>query len=130
MSRRFGFVKLALQQGAALVPAYAFGTVDLYEVTPAQHEANASGLLWALHRRLGVALPRYSGSLGFVPRRVPVDLVVGAPLALPFAALETPGQPTDAEVRAAHGAYVAALRLLFDAHKGALGYGDRELVVT
>ena len=33
------------------------------------------------------------------------------------------------EVQAAHAAYVAALRALFDAHKTDFGYGDRQLVV-
>ena len=33
------------------------------------------------------------------------------------------------EVQAAHAAYVAALRALFDAHKADFGYGDRQLVV-
>ena len=71
-------------------------------------------------------MPSYSGSLGFLPTRVPNDLVLGDPLELQCA---TPGEPTDAEVQAAHAAYVAALRALFDAHKADFGYGDRQLVV-
>ena len=51
---RIGFVKLAMQHGAALVPCYAFGTVDLYDVSPAQHAANAKGFLWTLSKRYGV----------------------------------------------------------------------------
>jgi len=39
------------------------------------------------------------------------------------------GQYTDAEVQAAHTAYVGALKKLFDAHKAEFGFGDRELVV-
>ena len=94
LARRAGFVKLALSRGsaapppvcgtrrvsedasptcvpsgAALVPCYAFGTVDLYSVSGSQHGANSQGLLWTLHKRFGVALPRYSGSCGFLPKR-------------------------------------------------------------
>jgi len=47
-------------------------------------------------------VPSYSGSLGFLPTRVPNDLVLGDPLELQCA---TPGEPTDAEVQAAHAAY-------------------------
>ena len=35
-----------------------------------------------------------------------------------------------AEVAAAHATYVAALKQLFETHKSALGFGDRELVVS
>ena len=62
-----------------------------------------------------------------MPKRQPNDLVFGEPFEPPCA---TPGQPTDDEVGAAHAAYIARLRELFDAHKGALGYGDRELIVS
>jgi len=126
LAKRLGFVKLALQHSAALVPCYAFGVVDLYRVTPAQHRSNAQGARWTLSKKYGVAVPSYSGSLGFLPTRVPNDLVLGEPLELQCA---TPGEPTDAEVQAAHAAYVAALRALFDAHKADFGYADRQLVV-
>ena len=79
-----------------------------------------------LSKKYGVAVPSYSGSFGFLPTRVPNDLVLGDPLELQCA---KPGEPTDGEVQAAHAAYIAALRELFDAHKAAFGYGDRQLVV-
>ena len=41
-----------------------------------------------------------------------------------------PGEPTDAEVAAAHLEYISRLRQLFETHKGALGYGERTLIVT
>jgi hypothetical protein len=125
--KRFGFVKLAMQHGAALVPTYAFGTVDLYDITAAQHAVNSRGWLWNLSKRYGIAMPRYSGSFGFVPKRCQTDLVFGAPLEFPCL---KPGEPTDAEVQVAHAAYVAALRKLFNDHKSELGYGDRELILT
>ena len=79
MTKRAGFVKLALQHGAALVPCYAFGVVDLYTVTAAQHKANAKGCLWTLSKKAGVAIPRYSGSVGFMPQRGRTDLVFDEP---------------------------------------------------
>ena len=45
-------------------------------------------------------------------------------------ACASPGAPTDEEVKAAHDAYIVALRKLFDAHKASFGFGDRELVVV
>ena len=112
---RIGFVKLAMQHGAALVPCYAFGTVDLYDVSPAQHAANAKGFLWTLSKRYGVALPRYSGSFGFVPKRRPMDLVFGDPLEPPCAALRRPAPPC------------AALRRPRPAHRRRGASGARRL---
>ncbi len=129
-SRR-GFVRLALSHASAsggnapagLVPAYAFGVVDLYET----YGALRSPREW-LRKTLGVCVPLYAGVAGVLPRRVPLNLVLGKPLQLPPPA--TAGAPTDAEVDAAHAVYVAALRRLFDEHKGRFGYADRELVVV
>lgn len=44
--------------------------------------------------------------------------------------LQVAGQPTDAEVVAAHAEYVERLRSLFDVHKNDFGYGNRELIVS
>eukprot|EP00966_Prymnesium_polylepis_P140187 3238337-Prymnesium_polylepis.1 len=57
LAKRVGFVKLAMQHQAALVPCYAFGTTDLYDITPAQHKANSKGFLWTLSKKYGVAMP-------------------------------------------------------------------------
>ncbi|KAL1503521.1 hypothetical protein AB1Y20_012001 [Prymnesium parvum] len=119
LARRAGFVKLAMQHGAALVPCYAFGATDLYDVSPAQHRRNAEGVLWSLSKRFGVALPLYRGAFGFVPKRRPVDLVFGEPFE---PACKVAGNPTDEEVVAAHASYMAQLRTLFDTHKAALGH--------
>lgn len=98
-----------------------------YDVSPRQHALNSKGFLWTLSKRHGVAMPLYSGSFGFVPKRAPNDLVFGEPFE---PACASPGSPTDAEVAAAHAEYVGRLRKLFDEHKGALGFADRELVIS
>ena len=127
LAKRVGFVKLAMQQKAALVPCYAFGVVDLYAVSDAQYKSNAHGLRWMLSSKHHVAVPSYAGACGFLGHRVPNDLVFGEPIE---PACAKPGEPTDAEVQAAHTAYIAALKTLFDEHKAGLGYGDRELLVA
>ena len=101
--------------------------MDLYDISARQHASNSRGFLWRLSKQYGVAMPLYQGALGFVPKRAPNDLVFGTPIE-PACAI--PGQPTDAEVQAAHAAYVVALKALFDTHKAALGYGERELVIS
>ena len=71
LAKRFGFVKLAMQQGAALVPCYAFGVVDLYDATEKQIATNSKGFLWRLSKNYGVAMPRFQGVFGYLPKRVP-----------------------------------------------------------
>lgn len=155
----FQSLLLCLQHRAALVPCYAFGTTDLYDISPTQHEINSKGFLWKLNKNLGVAIPLYKGSLGFMPKRVTVDLVFDEPFepqcqvrssrraplltcvreAEACAAgfrlrcatwRQVEGKPTEAEVEAAHAEYTRRLVKLFDAHKALLGYADRKLVVS
>ena len=176
LARRAGFVKLALSRGsaapqpvcgtrcvsedasptcvpsgAALVPCYAFGTVDLYSVSGSQHAANSQGLLWTLHKRLGVALPRYSGSCGFLPKRgeaaprapTPAKHTATAPhpsllevhasspagrcdlvFGAPIEAqCATPGEPSESEVATAHATYITALKALAGRQRGAARLG-------
>jgi hypothetical protein len=123
LSPRFGFVKLALSTNAALVPCYAFGTTDLYSVVDALYAPRE-----ALRKYFGVCIPLFYGAAGFLPRRVPISVVLGAPIDLPPCAI--PGAPTVEEVQSAHASYVKALRRLFEEHKGRFGYSDRELIVS
>mmetsp|Transcript_14817 Transcript_14817/g.39372 ORF Transcript_14817/g.39372 Transcript_14817/m.39372 type:complete len:179 (+) Transcript_14817:52-588(+) len=116
-----GFVKLALKEGAVLVPCYVFGCVDLYKTYSFLHGPRE----W-LRKKFRVCVPLYSGSIGVLPRPVPLNVVCGAPLDI---ACATPGQPTDDEVSAACKTYVEALKQLFDSHKEEFGYGERELTV-
>ena len=114
---RKGFVKLAMQQGASLVPVYAFGETSLYKHSQA-------GITWRkwLSHKFGVAIPLLYGEYGLLPYRVPVTLVFGEPIAT----VKTP-EPTDEQLNAMHQQYMNALTALFNTHKGDLGYGADEL---
>eukprot|EP00415_Alexandrium_ostenfeldii_P001130 UN1130 len=122
LSTRLGFVKLALQANAALVPCYAFGCVDLYDTFSVLHAPRE----W-LRKKLGICIPLYRGLVGVLPKRVPVNVVMGKPIEL---ACASAGSPTDDEIVAAHRTYVEALRALFNEHKAEFGYGNRELEVV
>jgi 2-acylglycerol O-acyltransferase 2 len=122
LAKRIGFVKLALETGADLVPSYAFGCVDLYDTYTFLHGPRE----W-IRKTFGVCIPIYRGLIGFLPKRVPMNLVFGDPIEPSCA---QPGAPTDEEINAAHAVYIAALRKLFDDQKAQFGYADRELVVT
>jgi len=119
---RSGFVRLALEAGAALVPCYVFGCVDLYKTSSAFFRLREK-----IRKATGACIPLYSGSIGVLPRQVPLNVVFGEPLEL--AACAQPGKPTDDEVAAALRMYVEALERLFDTNKESFGYGSRKLVI-
>lgn len=117
LKERKGFVKLAMQQGAQLVPVYAFGETSLYH----HHQIGIGFRKW-LQKRFGVAVPLVSGQYGMMPYRKPVTLVFGAPIQVTLNA-----DPSGKELDKVHQQYMQALQELFDEHKASLGYGDCEL---
>ena len=76
---RKGFIKLAMQAGAHLVPVYAFGEDDIYD-NLGTHSTCILLLQRRLQKWIGFSpfIPR--GSFFFLPRRRPVSVVMGSPL--------------------------------------------------
>jgi hypothetical protein len=112
VSMRKGFVKLAIEEGAELVPVYAFGETDLY-----YHFRFLIDVRRWLVKKFHVAVPLICGQYGLMPYRVPVTMVFGAPIKLPHCA-----NPTQEQIDSAHKTYCEALLKLFDDHKARLGY--------
>ena len=110
-----------------VVPAYCFGSSDLYRTSRALH-----GLRVWMVRHLRIALPLYAGDWGFFmyptpkgfPLQVPQHVVFGAPLYF-----EQTAQPSAEQLAAAHERFIGALTELFDAHKARFGYAERKLEV-
>jgi 1-acyl-sn-glycerol-3-phosphate acyltransferase len=72
LDRRKGFVSIAVQVGAPLVPIYCFGHTQIFNVL---YPRSPDSWLARLSRRLGFSLVAFLG-----PRRVPLTVVVGAPI--------------------------------------------------
>jgi 1-acyl-sn-glycerol-3-phosphate acyltransferase len=117
--RRKGFIRLALQSGASLVPVYVFGEKFMYQrvflpTKPA-----------AVLRRFGIPLVLFFGRWGtLLPQRHKLLVVVGAPIAVTKTA-----EPTAEAVDALHAQYVAELRMLYEKWREEAGYGDAPLVI-
>ncbi|KAH8061386.1 2-acylglycerol O-acyltransferase [Aureococcus anophagefferens] len=106
LSRRKGFVKLALRSGADLVPSYMFGNTTVLE-------ALTAGPLAALSRAAGVSFTLFWGRWGLpLPRPVKLVFARGRPLGLPHIP-----EPTAADVDKYHALYCAKLLELFDNYK-------------
>ena len=127
LRKRAGFVRLAIIHGVPVVPAFCFGSSDLYYTSRLMH-----GLRRWLVRSLRIALPLYTGAWGFFayptpkgfPLPVPQNVVFGDPIK--FAQMDA---PTKEDVDAAHAQFIAALTKLFDEHKAQYGYATRTLEV-
>lgn len=119
LTKRKGFVKLALEAGAPLVPVYAFGETNVYD-NLAAGKPKLQRFLLKMQKTVGFALPLIHGRgyfnyhFGILPHRRPIVVVVGQPLEVP----KIP-HPTHAEVDEWHGKYVEALKELFVSNKDA-----------
>mmetsp|Transcript_82628 Transcript_82628/g.164077 ORF Transcript_82628/g.164077 Transcript_82628/m.164077 type:complete len:338 (-) Transcript_82628:214-1227(-) len=119
LTGRKGFIKLALREGADVIPIYMFGnTTVLYALT--------WGPLAALSRKLGVSVTFFWGRFG-LPVPSPVKLVYarGRPVGLPHIP-----NPTAEDVDKWHAVYCEKLKQLFDTYKGKNpDYKDKQLII-
>jgi hypothetical protein len=125
LARRFGFVRLALQSGAALVACFSFGELELYRQPKSSWYNNLAD--W-IKQKTGVR-PTIGFGWGGIPflfpdTSHPVHLVMSRPIPLPK--IEN---PTDAEVKYWHAVFVNELRGVYERNRGRFwGYGEgREL---
>jgi hypothetical protein len=126
-TRHLGFARVAAHAGAALVPVLALG------------ELTALGNLWPwpaaqrwTYKRLGFPAPYLLGGRGGgtlpLPSRTGLRFVVGVPIAPPAPPAGAPA-PTEAQVRAFHGAFYDAIEALWRAHAADFpGYEAMRLV--
>lgn len=130
LTKRKGFVKLALEAGAPLVPVYAFGETNVYD-NLATGKPKLQKFLLKMQKKLGFALPLIHGRgyfnyhFGILPHRRPIVVVVGAPLELPK--IE---KPTKDDVDHWHAKYVQALCALFEENKDAYDLNSTGLKIV
>ncbi|KAL4458601.1 hypothetical protein ABPG75_013466 [Micractinium tetrahymenae] len=123
LKRRRGFVRLALESGADLVPVVAFGENECYARTPLVPGSFADRAQRLTKNLCGFMVPRGWGAgilnlrSGPLPLRVPLTVVVGAPLRLPEFKGDLRSEEGRAVVDACHARYCQALQALYDAHK-------------
>lgn len=79
LSRRKGFVRLALSYGCDIVPIFGVGNSDLFKT----YSWGMSARMW-LQKRLHVSIPIFHGRyLTPLPYKKPVTILVGEPLTVP-----------------------------------------------
>lgn len=138
LANRHGFVRLAVEHGADLVPVFSFGENNAYSVVSTDSDGWARRTQNYLQKKMGFSMPIFYGrgifnySFGFLPHRRPMDVVVGAPIKVTQAPEHLRGRAlTDTEegkelVMKYHRLYVEALAKLYDKHKGRFDMRRRE----
>uniref|UniRef100_A0A8C9NV75 Acyltransferase n=1 Tax=Spermophilus dauricus TaxID=99837 RepID=A0A8C9NV75_SPEDA len=111
-----GFVKVALEHGASLVPVFSFGENELFRQFPNPRGSWVRRAQEALQSLLSVALLLSRCCQSKLGAAIPVQ--------------RTP-RPSRAQVDALHALYVERLTQLFEEHKERYGVpADRHLVLT
>eukprot|EP01059_Diplonema_ambulator_P019115 TRINITY_DN3193_c0_g1_i2.p1 TRINITY_DN3193_c0_g1~~TRINITY_DN3193_c0_g1_i2.p1 ORF type:complete len:490 (+),score=139.71 TRINITY_DN3193_c0_g1_i2:50-1471(+) len=123
LKKRKGFVRIALQTGAALVPCFSFGENDTYRSVNPSPETR-SKLKW-IQTKLGFAIPLFMGrgifnyTFGFLPHRRQITSVVGEPIRVQK--WEGEWDLKDPKLQQAvddlHRQYMEALQDLYDRNK-------------
>ncbi|KAF6248759.1 diacylglycerol acyltransferase [Scenedesmus sp. NREL 46B-D3] len=133
LAKRKGFVRIALQTGAQLVPVIGFGENELYHMREVKPGSMRDKLQRFLKAAFGFTLPNAVGTglffgSGLMPFKRPLHTVVGAPVEFdPSAALKDyPEAGLDQLVDAYHAQYVAALKQLWNEHKDKYDSGRRK----
>lgn len=141
LEKRKGFIKLAMAHGAPLVPCWIFGENELWDQVSNPEGSLVRRAQETILRLTGFTLPLPLGrgifnySFGILPRRVPLNVVVGAPLPVPKIAAPSPLQ-----VDEVHARYLTAIRALYESnlpkfylsvinsgHSPSIAAGPREL---
>ncbi|WVO15538.1 hypothetical protein L204_103197 [Cryptococcus depauperatus] len=118
LRKRFGFVKMAIREGADLVPVFSFGENDIYAQL-----ANAKGsMVYKVQKKFqkvfGFTLPLFYGrglfnyNYGLMPFRHPIVSVVGKPIHV-----ERDPQPSNEKVQELQLKYIAELTRIWDKYK-------------
>jgi len=122
LGHRRGFVRLAIQRGADLVPVYSFGENNLFLQVENPEGSRLRRFQNGFKKKFGFSPPLFHGrgiftyNLGIMPFRREINAVVGKPIRV-----EQIEKPTDEQIEFMHRKYIDALIALFDEHKEKYG---------
>ena len=119
---RKGFVRVAVEEGADIVPVFHFGNSLILEFWP-RALANISR---KMRTSIGIQKGRWGTPL---PQSRPIFMVTGHACKVNKTDPKKDPAAFEAEVNRAHAAVVEELKGLYDRHKGTYGWQDRPLVI-
>ncbi|EPB68262.1 diacylglycerol acyltransferase [Ancylostoma ceylanicum] len=120
--RRKGFIRLALETGANLIPCYSFGENDLFKQADNPKGSTIRMIQTTLKNVLGISPPIFHGrgvfnyNFGLLPFRKPINTVLGAPIKVTKVT-----NPTQEQIDELHKTYIMKLQELFESNKTKYG---------
>uniref|UniRef100_A0A0R3RWR9 diacylglycerol O-acyltransferase n=1 Tax=Elaeophora elaphi TaxID=1147741 RepID=A0A0R3RWR9_9BILA len=119
--KRKGFIKIAIETGAQLVPMYCFGENELFEQVSNPEGSCLRRFQNKLRKVMKYSSPIYHGrgllsNFGPLPYSKPVDAVIGTPIPV-----MKKQNPTEEEIDRLHRLYINALTELFETYKTEFG---------
>ncbi|KIM90195.1 hypothetical protein PILCRDRAFT_174692 [Piloderma croceum F 1598] len=118
LRRRLGFIKLAIQYGADLVPVFSFGENDIYQQMPNEKGTTIYALQKRFQSMFGFTLPLFHGrgllnyNLGLMPYRRRIVSVIGNPIHV----IQS-DKPTLEEIMSAQKLYIEELTRIWNTYK-------------
>ncbi|PVG04740.1 putative diacylglycerol acyltransferase type 2b [Serendipita vermifera] len=118
LQNRVGFIKVAMQQGADLVPVFSFGENDIYEQMPNEKGTTLYSIQKHFQSIFGFTLPLFHGrgilnyTFGLMPYRRTIVSVFGRPI--PVTKVE---QPSMEKVLEVHALYIEELKRIWEKYK-------------
>ncbi|KAH9247866.1 hypothetical protein BSLG_008809 [Batrachochytrium salamandrivorans] len=118
LTKRFGFVKVALRAGASLVPVMSFGENDLWDQVPNPKGSLLRGFQNWFQKLASFSPPLLHGrgiftyNMGILPYRRRIVSVVGTPIPVPKVE-----NPTPEQVQLYHKQYIEGLESIYNTYK-------------
>lgn len=132
LKKRLGVFKIALREGADLVPIYSFGENDIYQQISNDKGSWLYGFQQFFKNVAGFTIPMFHArgvlnyDFGLMPFRHPINTVVGRPIRV-----ERNDNPTLDEIKAVQGEYIAALQEIWDKYKDEFASGyEKEMCLV
>ncbi|KAF9528937.1 diacylglycerol acyltransferase-domain-containing protein [Crepidotus variabilis] len=131
LRKRLGFIKVAIQHGADLVPVFSFGENDIYQQMPNEKGTTVYALQRKFQSIFGFTLPLFHGrgllnyNIGLMPYRRRIVAVIGRPIHV-----EQCDKPTLEELTRVQKKYIEELTRIWNAYKDTFAKARlRELMI-
>lgn len=119
LKNRKGLARHALRTGTNILPAYSFGNTSCFSSW-----WDPWGYMEKFSRKAQMSVFLYWGRFGLpIPRRCQITMVFGDVIIV-----DKVKDPTQEQIDEVHEKILSGIRLCFEDHKDALGWGDKELV--
>lgn len=118
LNKRKGFVRVAIQTGASLVPVFSFGEIDIFDQPSNEPGSWIRSFQDFVKRWTGVAPALFYArgfserSFGLIPYRRAITTVIGEPISVTQNA-----SPSQEQIDQLHAEFVEKIYKLFEDHK-------------